>query len=328
MSSLLMVVSFVVILLGAKLFTNAVEWAGLRLGMVEGAVGSLLAAVGTAMPETMIAVIALFAATSDSKEVAIGAIVGAPFMLATVAMVVVGVSAAAYSRRRPQGSKLVVLEQIGRRDLNFFVFAFSAAFLVTLVPTEMIRFSLAAILIFAYLAYFWRTLREEGAITGEVDPLTFARRASRPALGLILLQLIIALGLIVGGATVFIDALIEIAESLGASPLVLSLILAPLATELPEKANSVFWVREGKDTLALGNITGAMVFQSTLPVSLGLIFTDWKLDGVAQVSILLGVAGALVVGAFLRLRGAISLPAIAAAAALYGLFIAYVVVYA
>ena len=55
--------------------------------------------------------------------------------------------------------------------------------------------------------------------------------------------------------------------------LVLSLVLAPLATELPEKANSFFWVREGKDTLALGNITGAMVFQSLIPISFGLAFT-------------------------------------------------------
>jgi hypothetical protein len=46
--------------------------------------------------------------------------------------------------------------------------------------------------------------------------------------------------------------------------LVLSLVLAPFATELTEKENIFFCVREGKDALALGNIiTGAMVFQST-----------------------------------------------------------------
>ena len=58
----------------------------------------------------------------------------------------------------------------------------------------------------------------------------------------------------------------------------LSLVLAPLATEMPEKANSVLWVRRGKDALALGNITGAMTFQATIPVVLGLVFTDWELD--------------------------------------------------
>ena len=54
----------------------------------------------------------------------------------------------------------------------------------------------------------------------------------------------------------------------------IALVLAPLATELPEKFNSIIWLRDNKDTLALGNITGAMVFQSTIPVSVGILFID------------------------------------------------------
>ena len=72
------------------------------------------------------------------------------------------------------------------------------------------------------------------------------------------------------------------AETIGVEPLVLSLVLAPLATELPEKANSFFWVRDGKDSLALGNITGAMVFQSTIPIAVGLLLTEWELDRFAH----------------------------------------------
>ena len=68
------------------------------------------------------------------------------------------------------------------------------------------------------------------------------------------------------------------AETVGLPAGLVALILAPLATELPEKINSVLWVRDGKDTLALGNITGAMVFQSTVPVTLGVLFTDWELE--------------------------------------------------
>ena len=94
-----------------------------------------------------------------------------------------------------------------------------------------------------------------------------------------MLQLLVGLGAMVGGAHLFVEELLHIAESIGVEPLVLALILAPLATELPEKVNSFFWVREGKDALALGNITGAMVFQSMIPVGIGLIFTDWELSG-------------------------------------------------
>ena len=73
-------------------------------------------------------------------------------------------------------------------------------------------------------------------------------------------------------------------------------MLAPLATELPEKANSILWVRDGKDTLAVGNVTGAMAFQATVPVALGLAVTDWDLATeavVAAVAALVGGALAL-----------------------------------
>jgi len=90
----------------------------------------------------------------------------------------------------------------------------------------------------------------------------------------VVLQLFVALGAIVGGAEIFVEQVLHVADSLALEPLLVSLVLAPFATELPEKANSFFWVRDGKDSLALGNITGAMVFQSTLPVAIGLSFTD------------------------------------------------------
>ena len=92
-----------------------------------------------------------------------------------------------------------------------------------------------------------------------------------------MVQLLVGLGAMVFGAHLFVEHLLGIADALGVDPLVLALILAPLATELPEKVNTFFWVREGKDALALGNISGAMVFQSTIPIGIGLIFTDWHL---------------------------------------------------
>jgi cation:H+ antiporter len=117
---------------------------------------------------------------------------------------------------------------------------------------------------------------------------------------------------------------ITVAEDLGVEVLVLSLVLAPLATELPEKANSFFWVRDGKDALALGNITGAMVFQSMLPVALGLLLTSWDLDRFAVLSMVLGILGGLVAYWALRLRSQFNAPAIVAWGVLYTVFIVYV----
>src|SRR6187431_246275 len=100
----ILAVAFVIILIGAELFTNSIEWFGRKLNLAEGAVGSVLAAVGTALPETMIPIIAiLFATGESSNEVGVGAILGAPFMLATLAMFVTGVAVLYQARRRPTG---------------------------------------------------------------------------------------------------------------------------------------------------------------------------------------------------------------------------------
>ena len=147
-----------------------------------------------------------------------------------------------------------------------------------------------------------------------------------PSLLLSALQLLVGLGAMVGGAHLFVEELLNIAGDLGVEAVVLALILAPLATELPEKVNSFFWVREGKDSLALGNITGAMVFQSTIPFGIGLLFTDWHLTANAAFSIVLGLAGGLLAYRALHRRGRFELPAVLAWFALYLAFIVVVVV--
>ncbi len=141
----------------------------------------------------------------------------------------------------------------------------------------------------------------------------------------VVLQLVVALGAIVGGAHIFVEQVLHVADSLGLEPLVLALVLAPFATELPEKANSFFWVREGKDSLALGNITGAMVFQSTLPVSIGLAFTAWELDSFSVLAGCLALAGGVVAILTLQLRRRFSGRAIVLWATLYAIFVGYVV---
>ena len=140
----------------------------------------------------------------------------------------------------------------------------------------------------------------------------------------VVVQILVALVAIIGGAHIFVEQVLHVADSVGVEPLVLSLVLAPFATELPEKANSFFWVREGKDSLALGNITGAMVFQSTLPVAIGLAFTAWELDSYSLLAGCLALAGGFVAILTLQIRQRFSGRAVLLWAALYATFVGYV----
>ena len=108
MTVVALVLGLAAVLAGAVLFTNAVEWAGARMSLGVGAVGTLLAGVSTALPESIIPALAILRDEPRSDEVAIGAILGAPFMLATIAMALVGVTAIAYRGRRTQGRMLDV----------------------------------------------------------------------------------------------------------------------------------------------------------------------------------------------------------------------------
>jgi cation:H+ antiporter len=327
--AVLLLASFAIVLAGALLFTNAVEWIGHRLKLGEGAVGSLLAAVGTATPETLIAIVALLDATEGSEDVAIGAIVGAPFLLATLAMGLVGLFAYLYRDKREQGIELEAHRPTLERDLIFFLAFFAVGGLLAWGPPAAVRIPAGIGLLIAYVFYIRLTLRGGGEVQGEetLNPLIFERRGERrddPALILCAIQLLVGLGAMVGGAHLFVEQLLNIAKSIGVDALVLALVLAPLATELPEKVNSFFWVREGKDALALGNITGAMVFQSTIPVGIGLIFTDWALSGNAVLSICLGLAGGLLAYESLHLSRRFKLPAVIGWFALYASFIVVV----
>jgi cation:H+ antiporter len=331
MDELLLILAFAIVLAGALLFTNAVEWLGHTLGLGEGAVGSVLAAVGTAAPETLIAIVALLASDPKSEDVAIGAIVGAPFLLGTLAMGLVGLFAYLYRERRAQGVALDAHAPTLERDLIFFLAFFGVAGALAWGPPAPVRILFGVVFLIAYVLYVRRTLTAGGEVQGEetLNPLIFDRRSGDhgdPPRWLCILQLLVGLGAMVFGAHLFVEHLLGIADALGADPLVLALILAPLATELPEKVNSFFWVREGKDALALGNISGAMVFQSTIPIGIGLLFTHWSLSTNAFLSVCLGFAGGLLAYESLHRSGRFKLPAVIGWFALYVAFIVVVVV--
>jgi len=281
---LILVVALIVILIGAELFTNGIEWVGRKLDLAEGAVGSVLAAVGTALPETMIPIIAiLFAGGEASHEVGIGAILGAPFMLSTLAMFVTGVGVLAFRARRSTGEDMRIDAPTLTHDIRYFAIAYSIAVGAAFLPLEPVwlKWIVAVGLILIYAWY----VRAHFVADPEVDledlaPLRFHRldaRAHRedpatPRLRIVYLQVAVALGCIVAGAFFFVDGVEQVASAIGVDELLLALVVAPIATELPEKFNSIIWVRQNKDTLALGNITGAMVFQSTIPTVVGLVF--------------------------------------------------------
>jgi cation:H+ antiporter len=271
-TALLFAGSFLIIVGAAELFTNAIEWAGFRLRLGQGATGSLLAALGTSLPETFVPVVALVTASPGADSVAQGAVLGAPFLLLTVGMSVTGV---AVGLRRGARSLRIDGRQ-ARRDLGFFLVAFSGA-LVAVAAPRALRVLIGIALLAWYAWYVRATLHGSERQSDMPEPLHLVRwRPEQPHGALITLQLAVALALLVVGSELFVHALDDLSAALHFAPLILALVLVPLATELPETMNGVLWVRSRDDTLAFGNIAGSATFQSCVLAFIGLCFTSWR----------------------------------------------------
>ena len=294
-----------VILVAAEVFTNALEHLGEKLGISEGVTGSIFAAVGTALPETLVPLLALMAGTSSvstNEEIGVGAILGAPLMLSTLSVSLLAF--AVLKKRGVQGE--FNPERTGfLRDLNFFLAAFAFATLALFIPHHLtaVRAGLGFVMVLIYFIYILLTLRaskwlvQEGHGTEAEEPMFLCRIGLPNNLVVILVQLALGLALLVAGAKGFIHGVEQASVLLGISALLLSLLIIPIATELPEKVNSILWVRRHKDTLAFGNITGAMVFQGTLLPAIGIMLTPWE----PLREVLAGVIITLVAASWIRL---------------------------
>jgi len=310
------------VLAGAKTFTNGIEWLGKRLELSEGAVGSILAAVGTAMPESMVPLIAiLFGPPGTAVDVGIGAILGAPFMLSTLAFGLVGISKLVCCRGE-EGRCIDIKRSIFMRDLRYFIVFYTLAVLAAFIPWRAAKVGVAVLLACGYVFYVKKTLGDGDNLSQmDVEPLLLWRKESQPPLAAVILQVAIGLVLIAAGAHYFVDGLSLLAEVVMVPALILSLIITPVATELPEKFNSVIWVKGGKDTLAVGNITGAMVFQSTVIPCLGIIFTPWNLSFLAALSACLALLSGSIVYIFTVKQKKLRTSTMLYPVAIYGLFL-------
>ncbi len=284
----ILLIALIVILIGAETFTNALEHLGERLRISDGVTGSIFAAVGTAMPETMVPIVAILSTAGTQEvreEVGVGAILGAPLMLSTLSLCLMGVFAAA---KRGWTDPLHPERTGLQRDLHWFLLAFGLSTVAIFVPHDLptVRGIIGLSLVFVYFIYLMLTIRASaklvasGHATEAEEPLflvrVFGRLGLTEGMPVVLLQLALGLAMIIGGAHGFVFGIEDLSAWLGVSALVLALLIVPVATELPEKVNSILWIRRRKDTLAFGNITGAMVFQGTLLPAVGILLTPWE----------------------------------------------------
>jgi cation:H+ antiporter len=313
--------SAIVIYLACEFFVNGVEWVGRKLAVGQKATGTVLAAFGTALPESVVTLVAVaFGANAASKELGVGAALGGPLALSTIAYATVGIVLLMTGRKLIRTPELRADFRRLSGDQGWFLLIFAAK-----IGLGVVIFAGKPWLGILFLAAYALYVRQEmmgGADDeeeGELEPLKFQPRAAIPGTAIALAQTLLALVVIFVASRVFVSQLEHLGPALGLKPQLLALLLSPIATELPETMNAIIWVRQGKHRLALANISGAMMIQATVPTSLGLFFTPWLLD--RSLLLAAGITAVAVLTMFVAFRrGMIARAHLAAMGLLYVLF--------
>jgi len=333
---LVLVICAVAIYISCEWFVNAVEWLGKRLNVGTTAVGTILAAIGTALPESVVTFVAVvFGRGESAKDIGVGAAMGGPLALATVAYGVTGLVMWSQRRARvrvpvggppppqrpPQqrpASDLGDTKKLAR-DQTWFLVIFVVKVVLGLVAFA-IKPWLGLLFFAAYAVYFWRELRADDEDHGhELEPLKLQRTRAIPATWAVVLQTLLTLAVIFVASQLFVHQLGVIGPMIGLPAAVTAVLLSPIATELPETMNAIIWVRQGKTRLALANISGAMMIQATVPSGLGLLFTPWRFDHALLAAGLVTMAAIGYLLVLLRM-GRLNARTLTAAAGFYAIF--------
>jgi cation:H+ antiporter len=284
----------VAIYLSCEWFVNAIEWLGVRLRIGGMAVGTILAAAGTALPESVVTLMAvLFGSEKNGNDIAVGAAMGGPLVVGTIAYAVTGAMLLLRMRHKRElaviGSRSgdaadereddVVDTQRLARDQIWFLSIFAVKVALGLVAFA-IKPWLGLLFLAAYGIYFYKEMTDDGedASADDLEPLKLRPKAAKPATWAVVVQTLGSLVVIFVASQVFVEQLEWAGPALGLPAVVVALLLSPIATELPEIMNAVIWVRQGKANLALANISGSMMIQATVPSAIGIGFTTWKFD--------------------------------------------------
>lgn len=314
--------SAVVIYLACEYFVNGVEWVGLRMGIARSAVGTVLAAFGTALPESVVTFVAVVSGhTPEQKQIGVGAALGGPLVLSTIAYAVVGICFLLFQRHKSIRLLSVSQQQRLAVDQSWFLLIFAVKVSVGVVAFAYKPW-LGVFFLGAYALYTWREITADVELDDdneELEPLKLRPHDASPSTSWAALQTVAALVVIFLSSQLFVHQLEAVSLALGLSPQLTALLFSPIATELPEILNAVIWLRQGKVTLALGNISGAMLIQATIPSALGIMFTPWMLDTPLLIAGVVTFISIAIMWLLLR-NGAINARRLAAFGLLYGVF--------
>ena len=282
--SFIIIFYLIMIIYACSFFTDATEHLGCKLKLGNNAIGSIFAVFGTSFPETIVPIIAIFGSLLTKKDVslgqdiALGAIIGSPFMLSTFALFLMGLMLIFI--KRPKKELNLDFKNV-TRQYKYFLIAYTTAILTSFSDNKILKTVAIIFLLALYSFFVYRTLikSRQNFCENILDDLFFTKIFKiKENLFSILIQFVISIIALAIFSHFFVKEIGYFSALLNINPVILSLIITPFATELPECINSIIWIKNNKDDLAMANVLGGIVFQAMIPTSIGIAFTPWVLN--------------------------------------------------
>ena len=307
-----LVAGLTILTVGAEFLVRGASKLAALAGVSSLVIGLTVVSYGTSAPELAVSMKSALAGQSD---IALGNVIGSNVFNV---LFVLGLCAMLFPLR--------VDSQLVRMDVPIMIGVSLLAFLLCLDGSigRLDGLLLASGAIGYTVFTVVKSRRETKAIKAEFDQeYAVVNDHSGKTIAWNFAMLLLGLVLLVGGARMFVDSAITIAEAMGVSQLVIGLTIVAVGTSLPEVATSVVATLRGERDIAIGNVVGSNIFNilsvlgftaavSPINVPLSAIQIDLPvMIGVAVICLPIFFTGLLI----LRWEGAV----------FFGLYITYTV---
>lgn len=287
MDILWLILGLVLILAGANFLTDGAASVARRLGISDLVVGLTVVAFGTSTPEL---VISIMAAISGNAPLAVGNVVGSNIFNI---LAIIGLT----SLVRP----IVIERSVMTRQMPLMLL--SSLLLLMLGNSgwidgtgvnEISRVSgiFLDLLFILFMIYTVVVARHESELHPETRQEENKKKEERNVL-LSTVYILGGLAALVWGGDRFVDGASGIARSLGMSDAMIGLTIVAAGTSLPELAASVAAAIKGHPGLAVGNVIGSNIFNTTLVLGGGSTILPLPFNGVTNVDLFTLVGASL-----------------------------------
>ena len=276
MTYILLIVSLVLLVVGANWLVDGAAAIARRLHMSEYIIGATIVGMGTSAPELVVSVIS---SVGGHGDIAIGNVVGSNIFNV---LLILGITALLMPIRYTRDNI--------RRDIPINIGASVLVIALCILNKACSgEYGLGRIsgllMLCLFVCYLWGSLRSGRDGQATSDDACEAATGYYRYTSVCVISIMAGLAGLIYGGNLFVDSASAIARQWGVSEAIIGLTIVAGGTSLPELVSSVIAVTKQKGQMALGNIVGSNIFNLLLilgtasticPLTMGgITFVDW-----------------------------------------------------